>query len=52
MNSTVKGHFILKNISGIILLNIPLDEWLFAICLGVGATNTYEAVFNLKEKKI
>ncbi len=50
--NAIKDHFILKNISGILLLNIPLEEWLFAICLGVGATNTYEAVFNLKQNKI
>ena len=25
-----------------------LEEWLFAICLGVGCTYTYEALFNLK----
>lgn len=41
-------HFMLDNISGLKFLKVPLEEWLFAICLGVGCTYTYEAVFNLK----
>lgn len=41
-------HFLLENISGIKFIRVPIEEWLFAICLGVGCTYTYEAVFNLK----
>lgn len=41
-------HFILNNISGFKLIGVPIEEWLFAICLGVGCTYTYEAVFSLE----
>lgn len=41
-------HFILNNISGYKLIGVPIEEWLFAICLGIGCTYTYEALFNLK----
>lgn len=41
-------HFMLNNISGLKFIGVPLEEWLFAICLGVGCTYTYEALFNLK----
>ena len=41
-------HFILNNISGYKLIGVPIEEWLFAICLGVGCTYTYEAVFGLE----
>ncbi len=44
----INSHFLLENISGLKLIHVPLEEWLFAICLGVGCTYTYEAVFNLK----
>jgi hypothetical protein len=40
-------HFIAENVSSIRLLRVPLEVWLFAICLGVGATYTHEAVFNV-----
>ena len=42
----INNHFFIQNISGIIILNIPIEEILFAICLAVGCTYTYEAVFN------
>jgi membrane-bound acyltransferase YfiQ involved in biofilm formation len=29
------------------MLSVPIEEWLFASCLGVGCTYTYEAVFNI-----
>ena len=44
----IDHHFFLNNISGLKLIGVPLEEWLFAICLGVGCTYTFEAVFNLK----
>ena len=44
----INYHFFLENISGIKLLSVPLEEWLFALSLGVGCSYTYEAVFNLK----
>ncbi|HOP65729.1 MAG TPA: hypothetical protein PLX66_01725 [Bacilli bacterium] len=43
------NHFLLQNISNIVWLKVPMEEWLFAICLGVGCTYSYEAIFNLKE---
>lgn len=43
------NHYLLKNVSNIILLNVPLEEWLFAISLGIGCTYTYEAIFKLKK---
>ena len=46
--NAIDSHFLLENISGIKLIRVPLEEWLFAICLGVGCTYTYEAVFNFK----
>lgn len=44
----IDEHFMLSHVSGMKLLRVPLEEWLFAICLGIGSTYTYEAVFNLK----
>ena len=44
----IDSHFLLENISNIKFMRVPIEEWLFAICLGVGCTYTYEAVFNLK----
>ena len=41
-------HFMLNNISGYKFIGVPIEEWLFAICLGVGCTYTYEAVFGLE----
>ena len=41
-------HFFMDNLIGIKILNIPIEEIFFPICLGVGATYTYEAVFKLK----
>ena len=41
----IYNHFALNDLS---ILRVPITEWLFAICLGVGCTYTYEAVFNLK----
>ena len=46
--NAIDYHFMLNNISGIKLIGVPIEEWIFAICLGVGCTYTYEAVFNLK----
>ena len=40
-------HFMLNNVSGLKFIRVPLEEWLFAFCLGVGCTYTYEALFNL-----
>lgn len=48
----IYNHFILESVSGIMLFNIPIEESLFAICIGVAATYTYESIFNLREKKI
>ena len=41
-------HFFMDNIIGIKVLNIPIEEIFFPICLGVGCTYTYEAIFKLK----
>ena len=41
----ISNHFALNALT---ILRVPITEWLFAICLGVGCTYTYEAVFNLK----
>lgn len=41
----ISNHFALNVLT---ILRVPITEWLFAICLGVGCTYTYEAVFNLK----
>lgn len=41
-------HFFMDNLIGIKLFNIPIEEIFFPICLGVGATYTYEAIFKLK----
>jgi len=46
--NAIDFHFILNNISGIKWIGVPLEEWLFAVCLAVGCTYTYEALFNLK----
>ncbi len=46
--NAIDSHFLLENISGLKLIRVPIEEWLFALCLGVGCTYTYEAVFNLK----
>ena len=45
----INTHFLFKNVSGIRILRVPLEEWLFALCLGVGATYTYEAAFDLEK---
>lgn len=41
-------HFMLNNVSGLKFIGVPIEEWLFAVCLGVGCTYTYEALFDLK----
>ena len=41
----ISNHFVLNSLT---ILRVPITEWLFAICLGVGCTYTYEAVFNYK----
>ena len=41
----ISNHFALNTLT---ILRVPITEWLFAICLGIGCTYTYEAVFNLK----
>jgi hypothetical protein len=41
----INNHFMLNTLT---VLRVPITEWLFAICIGVGSTYTYEAVFNLK----
>ena len=41
----IDNHFLIK---GTVLLRVPLTEWLFAVCLGVGCTYTYEAIFGYK----
>lgn len=41
----ISNHFALNALT---ILRVPITEWLFAICLGVGCAYTYEAVFNLK----
>ena len=46
--NAIDSHFLLENISGIKLIRVPIEEWLFAICIGAGATYTYEAVFGYK----
>ena len=45
----INEHFIFKNVSDIRILRVPLEEWLFALCLGVGSTYTYEAAFDLEK---
>ena len=46
--NAIDFHFIMENISNIKIINIPLEELVFAICLGVGCAYTYDAGFNLK----
>ena len=46
--SVFVDNYLLDNLSGVIILGIPLEEYLFAIGIGVGTTYTYEAVFKLK----
>lgn len=41
------NHYFSNNVTSLFLLKIPIEEWLFAIGLGVGCTYTYEAVFKL-----
>ena len=49
--NAIDQHFLLENISGLKFINVPLEEWLFALCLGVGCTYAYESVFNMYSKK-
>lgn len=46
--NAIDFHFLLNNISGVKWLGVPIEEWIFAVCLAVGCTYTYEALFNLK----
>ena len=43
--NVINNHFMISNIR---LLRVPLEELMFAVCLAIGCTYTYEAVFNLK----
>lgn len=49
--NAIDVHFLCETVSGIRILRVPLEEWLFAFCLGIGCTYTYEALFNLKNDK-
>ena len=46
--NVIDTHFFMNNLIGIKLFNIPIEEIIFPICLGVRATYTYEAIFKLK----
>lgn len=50
--SVIDNLFLLNNVSGIKIINIPLEELLFSIGIGTGCTYTYEAIFSLKEENI
>ena len=43
--NAINTHFVLDTIN---ILRVPITEWLFAICLGVGCTYTYESLFGFK----
>ena len=34
----INNHFLLSNVTGIKILRVPLEEWLFSITLGIGST--------------
>lgn len=50
--NVIDNHFLMENLIGIKILNIPFEELLFAIGIGVGCTYTYEAIFGLKSSSI
>ena len=43
--NAINTHFVLDTVN---ILRVPITEWLFAICLGVGCTYTYESLFGFK----
>lgn len=46
--AAVINHFYFQNMLGEVVLNIPLEEWIFALCIGFGSTYAYESLFNMK----
>ena len=50
--SAIVDFWCLQNLSGFMILGIPIEELLFAFALGFGASCCYEFVFNYKYKKI
>lgn len=44
----IHSHWLLNNLSGILVLNIPLEEYIFAFCWGFVAGSVYEYIFGLR----
>lgn len=45
-----KNHWLLNNLSGVNIFRVPIEEWMFAICLAIGCTYNCEVAL-IKPKR-